>query len=142
MSSIAYEDLLRRDGRVITHVVGWSMMPLLRNRESIVIVEAPDRVKPKKRDVVLYKTGNRYILHRILKIRQEEYVIRGDNTWVLEYVPKENVLATMTGFYRDSEGRYVAKDDILYQTYCRMLPCIRLIRFLKIRAKRYLKKNL
>ena len=104
MSSIAYEDLLRKDGRVITHVVGWSMMPLLRNRESIVIVEAPNLVKPKKRDVVLYKTENRYI--------------------------------------RDSEGRYVAKDDILYQTYCRMLPCIRLIRYLKIRAKRYLKKNL
>ena len=37
--TVDYETLLERDGRVITHTVGRSMLPLLRDRESIVIVE-------------------------------------------------------------------------------------------------------
>ena len=36
METVAYEELLERDGKIITHVVGWSMLPLLRDRESIV----------------------------------------------------------------------------------------------------------
>ena len=38
MESIAYEALLKRDGKVITHVVGNSMRPLLFDRASIVVV--------------------------------------------------------------------------------------------------------
>ena len=38
------EELLRKDGRVMTHVVGTSMWPLLLNRESIVLVETADKL--------------------------------------------------------------------------------------------------
>ena len=34
MEPVAYEELLRRDGRVVTHVVGVSMRPLLLNRDN------------------------------------------------------------------------------------------------------------
>ena len=33
METIAYEELLAKDGRVMTHVVGSSMLPLLRDRQ-------------------------------------------------------------------------------------------------------------
>lgn len=128
MESVGYEELLKKDGRVMTHVVGSSMLPLLRDRESIVIVEAADKVPPRKGDVVLYRTNGSYILHRIRQIRENEYLIRGDNTWIIEHIPKEALLATMTGFYRTPDGKLVTKRSFLYRVYRLALPGIRLIR--------------
>ena len=86
METIAYEELLARDGQVTTHVVGTSMLPLLHNRQSIVTVESVDRVPPRRGDVVLYKVNGTYILHRVMRIQGGDYLIRGDNTWVMEHV--------------------------------------------------------
>lgn len=136
MQSVAYEELLERDGKVITHVVGYSMLPLLHNRESIVIVEKVDRVPPKKGDVVLYKTSGTYILHRVMQIRQDEYLIRGDNTWVMEHVPRTALLATMTGFYRKAEGKLITRDNPGYRMYRIALPGIRWGRRIGNKVKR------
>ncbi len=136
MDSVLYEELLQKDGQVITHVVGSSMLPLLHNRESIVIVEAANRMPPRKGDVVLYKTGETYILHRIMRILPEEYLIRGDNTWVLEHVPKKALLATMTGFYRKAEGRLIKRNHPGYRLYCTLLPGIRWGRRIGSKVKR------
>ena len=125
METVAYEELLKRDGRVVTHVVGTSMRPLLFDRESIGVVEDAGHVPPRRGDVVLYRTGGTYILHRVLRVEPEKYVIRGDNTWVLEHVPKTALLATMTGFYRRPEGRYVSRDDTMYRLYRLALSGIR-----------------
>ena len=136
METVAYEELLEKDGRVMTHVVGSSMLPLLHNRESIVIVETADRVQPRRGDVVLYKTGGTYILHRILQINGDEYIIRGDNTWVLEHVPKKALLATMTGFYRSPEGKLITRNNLGYRLYCLLLPGIRWGRRIGSKVKR------
>ena len=135
MESVAYEEVLAKDGMVVTHVVGNSMMPLLRDRESIVVVEAVDRVPPRRGDVVLYKTGGTYILHRVLRVKEEEYLIRGDNTWTMEHVPKAALLATMTGFYRHPEDRIVSRENVVYQIYCLTLPCIRWMRRISRKIK-------
>ncbi len=139
MQSVAYEELLERDGKVITHVVGYSMLPLLHNRESIVIVEAVEKVPPKKGDVVLYKTGGTYILHRVMQIKPNEYLIRGDNTWMMEHVPKTALLATMTGFYRKAEGKLITRDNPGYQLYQQVMPAIRWGRRIGSKVKRTLR---
>ena len=128
MESVAYEELLDRDGQVMTHVVGSSMLPLLRDRQSIVLVEAVRLVPPKKGDVVLYKTNGTYILHRILRIRPDEYLIRGDNTWMIEHVPKAALLATLTGFCRTPEGKMIPRNHPGYKIYQLFLPAIRMAR--------------
>ncbi len=125
MNSVSYEELLEKEGRVMTHVAGSSMMPLLHDRESIVIVEAIKNRKPQLHDVVLYKRGNTYILHRILKIREKDYLIRGDNLWTTESVPKDRVMAVMTGFYHEPEGKLIERKNVLYQLYIFLLPWIR-----------------
>lgn len=124
----------------MTHVVGTSMRPLLRNRESIVIVESADRVPPRRGDVALYKTGGAYILHRVLRVMPDEYLTRGDNTWVIEHVPKDAVLATMTGFYRYPESRLVSRNNIAYRLYVLALPEIRLVRRGGSKVKREIRK--
>lgn len=141
MESVAYEDLLKREGQVITHTVGCSMRPLLNDRESIVIVEAADRVPPRRGDVVLYKTGGTYILHRVLHVLPGEYLTRGDNTWVTEHVPKDAVLATMTGFYRKPESRLVSREDPVYRLYVLGLPEIRQVRRVGSKIKRMINKK-
>lgn len=125
MESVAYEELLKKDGRVMTHVVGSSMLPLLHDRQSIVIVEDIKNVPPKKGDVVLYKTNGTYILHRIKKIKENEYEIRGDNTWFNEHIPKEALLATMTGFYRTPNSKLTERNNPVYKLYQFILPAIR-----------------
>ena len=140
MESVAYEELLRKDGRVMTHVVGTSMLPLWRSRESIVIVEAADRVPPRRGDVVLYKAGNTYILHRIMRVTPEEYLIRGDNTRDLEHVPRGALLATVTGFYRRPDSRLVTRDDFRYRLYRLALPVIRPVRRAAGRARRAVRR--
>ena len=126
MPSVTYEELLKRDGRIATHVVGTSMLPLLLNRDSIVVVEDARRVPPRRGDVVLYNIGGTYILHRVLRVESDEYIIRGDNTWTLERMPKASLLATMTGFYRHSESKLVSRDSVMYRLYCLSHPVIRL----------------
>ena len=139
MKTVAYEELLEKDGKVMTHVVGSSMLPLLHDRESIVIVEAADRMPPKKGDVVLYKTGGTYILHRVMAIREKEYLILGDNTWTMEHVPKEALLATMTGFYRKAEGKLVTRENPGYRVYRILLPGIRWGRRIGSKMKRMIR---
>ncbi len=140
MESVAYEELLERDGQVITHVVGTSMLPLLHDRESIVIVESTEKIPPRRGDVVLYKIYGTYILHRVMKILPEEYLIRGDNTWVLEHVPKSALLATMTGFYRKAEGKLILCSYPGYRLYCFSLPAIRWGRRIGSKVKREIRQ--
>ena len=142
METIAYEELLAKDGRVMTHVVGSSMLPLLQDRQSIVIVEDIKNVPPEKGDVVLYKSNGTYILHRIQRIKENEYEIRGDNTWVMEHVPKGNLLATMTGFYRTPESKLTERNNPAYKLYKAALPAIRWTRRIGGKIKRIIRKAL
>ncbi len=134
--STAYEDLLKRDGKLITHSVGNSMLPLLQDRKSIVVLEDISQVPPKRGDVVLYKMNGTYILHRILHIEEDKYLIRGDNTWAIEHVPKASVAATMTGFYRYPDSALMTCENAAYKFYCLMLPVIRWSRRFKGKVKR------
>ena len=133
---VSYEALLRRDGKVITHVVGDSMRPLLRDRESIVIVEDIKRVPPQKGDVVLYRAGGGYVLHRVMRADAGDFLIRGDNTLTYERVPKADVIATMTGYYRGPHSRMIARGGFCDRFYRAALRLIRLARRVRARIRR------
>ena len=111
-----FEDLLEKQGYIVYSTVGYSMMPLLRQRRDIVEIrpKGPDRCS--KYDVVLYKRGNKYILHRILKVRPKDYVIVGDNCIWREYgITDENILGVMTRIIRN--GKTVTPDNRWYKLY-------------------------
>jgi hypothetical protein len=43
-------------------------------------------IPPKKYDVIFYRRENgQYVLHRIIKIKKDGYVCRGDNQTAKEY---------------------------------------------------------
>ena len=70
---------------IILKVRGMSMFPLLKdNRDSFKLEKITS--KPKRKDIVLYKRDNgQYVLHRIIKKKDNLYTIVGDNQHVKEY---------------------------------------------------------
>ena len=72
------EDVLRDKGFVVISTAGYSMAPMLRDRRDTVEIHTPTK-SPRKYDVVLFKKGDRLVLHRIIKVTQNGYIIHGDN---------------------------------------------------------------
>ena len=71
----SFEEQLRLHGKIIYTNVGTSMMPLLREGRDVMIIERP-KGRLKKYDVPLYiRPDGMYVLHRILRVRKNDYVI-------------------------------------------------------------------
>ena len=98
-AEINIEEELRNNGYYASTTKGVSMEPLFRTRRDVVVLKATDG-ELKKYDVALYKANGNYVLHRIVCIDKDCYLIRGDNTYSLERVPKSDVLAVLVEFVR------------------------------------------
>ena len=86
MKTTTFEELLRRDGKLVYQVKGSSMTPMLRERKDIVVISAVSG-RLRKNDVALYRIGNNYVLHRVIKARSDSYVLRGDANYLSETIP-------------------------------------------------------
>lgn len=99
MSTI--EEELKNNGSYAAVAFGESMRPTLTPKTDVVIIE-PCKAMPKKYDVILYRNDSgKYILHRVVRVKKECLVTRGDNTYVNEYVPFASVVGIMTSFVRN-----------------------------------------
>lgn len=131
---VTFEEVLEREGKFVYTNVGYSMMPLLRQYKDIIEItkKAPGRCK--KYDVVLYKRGEKYVLHRILKVLPDGYLIAGDHCKVVERDIKDtNILGVMTRVNRN--GKDITPDNILYKAYVHLWCDVYPIRMLLLRIK-------
>ena len=111
-----FEELLEKDGYLAYTNVGTSMMPLLRERRDIIIIHKKGSERCRRYDAVLYKRGDKYILHRVLRARKDDYVICGDHNIRREYgIRDEDILGVMTRVIRD--GRSIFPTDWKYRVY-------------------------
>ena len=107
---INFEDYLKAHGTLTYYNKGTSMMPLLVQDRDLFTLAAKTAERCKKYDVVLYKDKRgQYILHRIIKVRPDGYVIRGDNTYFKEYYKDSDILGIMTSFVRDGKEHSVGE---------------------------------
>ena len=141
------EDELSEYGTYATNTNGVSMRPLFRTHRDAVALKKLDR-EIKKYDILLYTDPlGRYILHRVIGIRGNTLIMRGDNTFKKEYVPHERVLAYMVSFNR--KGKHHTVDERGYKLYSRLWNFIYPLRFVmhKIRSlfgkikRKYSNKN-
>ena len=95
------ESLIAEEGFYVFKGEGGSMWPFIREGVDTVGVS---RISGKlsRGEVILYRDkGGRYVLHRILEIRDDgSLVTRGDNCTLKEEVPAERVIAVMTSLWR------------------------------------------
>ena len=117
MSKGLIESELLTHGYYASNTLGVSMEPLFRTHRDMIVVKRPD-APLKKYDVALYVTPRgKYILHRVLKVKENEYLIRGDNTYSIEHVPKEWVIGVLVKFNR--KGHTHTVDELSYRMYAR-----------------------
>jgi len=127
-----FESLLASQGEYVTTVRGISMFPLLRYMKDPVRIVPVDR-ELKRYDIVAYAREDRYVVHRILRVRPDVYIIRGDNCDCREYVPKENIRGVVSGIWRC--GKYYPASSPILQIYARIWvainPLVRICHFVK-----------
>lgn len=101
--SLCIEDVLAQQGVFMSTTSGNSMYPMLRNREDTVIIR-PCEGRLKKYDIPLYRRGDQYILHRIIKVLPDGYIICGDNCTYKEYdITDKHIIGVLTEYYRNDE---------------------------------------
>lgn len=122
MSKSTFEEELKEKGILIYTNVGTSMRPLIRQGKDVMIIKRPEECdeckrKLKKMDVPLYKRDSgQYVLHRVVKVTEEGYVLRGDNTYSNEYgITDKHILGVLTGVIRN--GKEVSVNSLGYRLY-------------------------
>ena len=139
-----FEDVIERDGRLIYTNVGDSMRPLIRQDRDILIIEKPNG-RLKKYDVPLYKRNSgQYVLHRVLKVRPNDYVICGDNRYSKEYgITDRHIIGVLTAVVCD--GKEMPITDWRYLIYVHLWCDFFPIRAFILKAKyfpKWLKRKL
>lgn len=136
--SLMIEDELSKYGTYAANTVGTSMQPLFKTHRDVAVLKKLDRTL-KKYDVVLYTgASHKYILHRIIGVREDYFVIRGDNTFVKEYVSRDRILAYLVSFNR--KGKHHTVDEFGYKLYSRFWNFIYPIRYFMLLLRRVLGK--
>lgn len=118
---------------------GVSMRPMLREgRDTILISPVSDRLK--KYDVPLYRRGEAYVLHRVVGVSEDGYVICGDNCSQREYdVTDAQIVGVLSGFRRGK--KYVAIDSPCYLLYAKVWVAIYPVRRVFMWGKAFLRKG-
>lgn len=132
---------LEKYGKLIYTNVGDSMMPLIKQGRDVLIIQKTDG-RLKKYDVPLYqRDSGQYVLHRILKVREKDYVICGDNRWQKETgITDRHIIGVLTGIIRN--GREISVRDLSYRIYVHLWCDFFPIRAFLIRVRNFLKRRL
>ncbi len=106
------KEKLESNGTVTLTITGNSMNPFFFDKKTIVTLKKPN-IKLKRKDIVLYQCPNGvWALHRILRVKENYYVICGDALRILEYIPKNKVVAMVVS-YRNN-NKEIKVDNFLY----------------------------
>ena len=141
MNKSTFEEEIEKSGKIIYINVGDSMMPFIKQgRDVLVISRVEGRLK--RYDVPLYKRDSgQYVLHRILKVRENDYVICGDNRCSREYgITDRHIIGVLTGIIRD--GREIPVTDRKYRIYVHLWCDFFPVRAFIIRIRQFLKRRL
>ncbi|MCR4645304.1 MAG: S24/S26 family peptidase [Oscillospiraceae bacterium] len=137
---MTYEAYLEQNGTMTYSNVGISMLPLLKEGRDLFTIVKKGEERCKKYDVVLYRRPpDHYVLHRIIKVRSNDYVIIGDNCINKEYGIKDSdIIGVMTGYVRKGKKHDVS--EFGYRLYSHLWVDFVAVRILCTRIKFKLKR--
>ena len=137
MSEIkSIEQAIAEEGKFVCTTSGISMQPLFADRRDTVIILPPDG-RLKKYDVPLYRRGSDYVLHRVVKVLPDSYVICGDNCENYEYnITDNDIIGVLSAFYR--KDKYYTVDNPWYRLYSVCVVAMFSIRKLLKKSRRVL----
>ncbi len=138
MTETNISEILKKDGVYVSTTSGVSMHPLLRDRRDTVVIIRPE-ARLRKYDVALFLRGEKYVLHRVIKVTEDGYIIRGDNCVANEAVKESNVIGVLAEICRG--GKDIKLCGAGYKTYSRLITFfhplvkLKLILISKLRRK-------
>ncbi len=82
---------------------GVSMLPIIRPGVDNVFIKKPEG-RLKKYDIAFYRRDSgQFVLHRVIAVKNDGYVMCGDNHWVKEKISDENIIGVVDRLERDGE---------------------------------------
>ena len=138
--SITYFDVaLKQHGMLVFAPHGTSMLPMLKDGQTIVVILPVNKTEDlKKYDVVFYKREDgTFVLHRIISKKESLFLCCGDNQVWLEKVDPSWIFGILVGYYKD--GAYIdVKTNKEYLKYARRRVATRFSRRVVGKIKRVL----
>lgn len=100
-----FEEIIQRQGKLVYTNTGVSMMPLLRQHRDLLIIAPPPAGRLRMWDVPLYKRDNgQYVMHRVLWVRRNDYIMCGDNQWYPEQgITDRHIIGVLEAVNRDGK---------------------------------------
>ena len=137
---MTFEEELNLHGGFIFTNVGDSMLPLIHPGRDVLEITKRPVGRLKKYDIPLYKAGDRYILHRILKVREHDYIIAGDHNYRREIVTESQIIGVLTGLTRDGKQRNLSgwKYRLYLFFWCDLFPIRAAVLYAEALARRIL----
>lgn len=134
-----FEEEIEKKGNLTFTNVGVSMFPLIRQKKDLIHIKKYSG-RLKKYDVPLYKLSNgKYVLHRIIKVREKDYIICGDNCTTKEYgITDKEIIGVLTGITKN--GKYISVKDKKYLAYVHLWCDFLKIRIFILKLIKNLKK--
>lgn len=139
------KEILETTGKYTGLTMGASMEPLIhQQRDNIIVVKNQGRLK--KYDIPVYITpSGKYVMHRIVKVCSDHYVIVGDNLTQREYVTDDMICGVLVGFYKNGKHYVDLEKSVPYKIYSRLwvalLP-VRPVLLIFTRGFSYIKRHL
>ena len=120
-------DRLVKEGSQVTFMPkGCSMLPFIRGGRDSVVMKKDDNIS--YLDIVLAKTGNTYVIHRVISIDADKVTLMGDgNICGKEYCHKNDIIAKVVKIIKDdkqidcTDGSHKRKAEL----WKRLLPARR-----------------
>lgn len=100
-----FEDIIAQQGHLVYTNTGVSMMPLLRPRRDLLVIKPKPEGRLHRLDIPIFKrTNGEYVVHRVLKVRKDDYGMCGDNQTFIEYgITDEQIIGILDAVIRDGK---------------------------------------
>ena len=135
------QEVISEGGKFSFFPLGNSMKPFIRaGKDSVHVVKAD---APEKYDIVLYRRmSGMFVLHRIVEVNDDGYVMCGDNQWTKEYgITGDMIIAKVSEIVRDGKAISCSSKKYMFwvHVWCDWFWLRRLYLKLRSTAKKLLK---
>ena len=122
------KECLEQTGKYTGLTMGTSMRPIIhQQRDNIIVVKNTERLK--KYDVAVYQLkSGKYVMHRVVEVHDDHYIIVGDNLKMREYVTDDMVCGRLIGYYRKGKRYIDCDNNKFYRLYSRIWVALMPIR--------------
>lgn len=146
----SFEHILETNGTLVYTNVGDSMMPLIKQGRDILVIGRKPEGRLKRLDIPLYRRDTdpkgKYVLHRILWVRKNDYLITGDNRRGLESgISDRHIIGVLKAIIRNGKEIDLSTDwkyKLYSHLWCDFFPIRHCVFFVRDAVKYLLRKYL